>query len=185
MTYEQYHALFGRILSDPSLSHPYDNEAYLEYTKLNSSRMRRRDKQLSLDKHLMTLLQRLELPQHWIIITEPWCGDAAHILPFLIRMTTQNPLITYDIQLRDSSPFLIDSYLTEGAKSIPKLIVRNMAGEDLFNWGPRPKPAQKLLKSLTVASVDPKIALQNWYNQNKGVSINVEITQLFQQLNIR
>lgn len=181
MNYQQYQQLFDDILSSESLPYPYNDEMYLSYTKLNRSRMRRWDKQLVLGGRLVTKLKQIKLPQQWLIITEPWCGDAAHILPFVIQMVAQNDLLTYDIILRDSEPFLIESYLTNGTKSIPKLIIRDKAGEDLFTWGPRPTGAQELLTSLKAAGASfevIKIALQNWYNQNKGVSLNNEIADL-------
>lgn len=120
--------------------------------------------------------------QHWIIIKEAWCGDAAHSLPFLIRLTEVNPLITYELQLRDTAPFLINSYLTKGTKSIPKLIVRDEQGADLFTWGARPRGAQQLMENLKSSNTDAattKLQLQNWYNQDKGASLQQELMEAF------
>jgi len=181
MDYTTYKSLFDTILTNPHPVYPYDNPAYLDYTRLNQSRMKRWDKQLSLDNTLISRVQNISCPQHWIILTEPWCGDAAHILPFLIRMTTYNPFISYELQLRDSEPFLIEDYLTMGAKSIPKLIARNEPGKDLFTWGPRPAGAAELMKEMKAAEADfeaIKIALQNWYNQDKGASLCRELSAL-------
>lgn len=182
MNYTQYKQLFEKILYGPCPIPPYDNARYLNYTKLNRSRMNRWDRQLMPDENLVSYLKQTAWPQHWIIITEPWCGDAAHIVPFLIRMTELNNLISYDIQLRDSEPFLIESYLTGGTKSIPKLIVKHKNGNDIFNWGPRPKGAQQLMEKMKADKADSeavKIALQNWYNQNKGISLCEELTEFF------
>lgn len=182
MDYQQYKDLFGSILQSDKPAHPYDDEHYINYTRLNQSRMRRWDKHLKLDEELIEKLTAIKSPQHWIILTEAWCGDAAHIIPFLIQMTDHNSLITYELQLRDSEPFLIDLYLTNGSKSIPKLIVRNEAGKDLFTWGPRPKPAQQLLENLKAEGVDfgtIKEQMQQWYNQDKGRTICLELEKLF------
>jgi len=185
VNYETYQQLFNEILDNGHTPYPYNNEAYLNYTKLNRSRMKRWDKQLILDEQLIEKLKALDSPQHWIIITEPWCGDAAHIIPFLIRMAAQNNLITYDIQLRDSEPFLIESYLTNGSKSIPKLVARDSSGNDLFTWGPRPQAAQELRTTLITSNTDPeatKIALQHWYNEDKGESLHQELTALLNEV---
>lgn len=32
---------------------------------------------------MVTLIRQIDQPQHWIVITEPWCGDASHSIPFL------------------------------------------------------------------------------------------------------
>ena len=129
MNYTEYKRLFDEILDNSQRNPPYDDEIYLNYTKLNRSRVRRWEKQLVLDENLILLLKEISSPQYWLIITEPWCGDAAHIVPFLIQMTELTDYISYDIQLRDSEPFLIENYLTKGSKSIPKLIVRNEEGK--------------------------------------------------------
>lgn len=188
MNYSSYKQLFDEILNNPNPEAPYEDAMYLDYTKLNRSRMKRWDKQLSLDTNLVSHLKKIKSPQHWIIISEPWCGDAAHIIPFIIRMTEQNEYLTYDIQLRDTDPFLIQSYLTNNTKSIPKLIVRDEKGNDLFSWGPRPKQAQELMDKMKALNADfetSKIALQNWYNEDKGMSLNSELTQCFGKASIK
>jgi hypothetical protein len=179
MNYSAYKQLFDEILENPNPTAPYNDEMYLNYVRLNRSRMKRWDVQMDLDKTLVYQLKKISKPQHWIIISEPWCGDAAHIVPFLVKMTEQNPLLTYEIQLRDSDPFLIDKYLTNGAKAIPKLIARDEAGEDIFVWGPRAIAAQKLasdLKASNASKPDILDALQRWYNQDKGESLSLEIS---------
>ena len=122
--------------------------------------------------------------QQWIIITEPWCGDAAHSVPMLAKMASKNPNITVDIQLRDSAPFLIDSYLTNGGKSIPILVIRNEAGQDLAVWGPRPKACQQLFLNLKEQGVDfseIKEEIQKWYNADKGTEIQKEIQAVLEK----
>ncbi|ADB39775.1 thioredoxin family protein [Spirosoma linguale] len=178
MIYSDYQQLFDQILSSPPVDDPYTDPTYWQYTKLNQVRMKRWDKQLILPKELAEAIKSLTSPQHWMIITEPWCGDAAHIIPFLIRLAALNELITYAIQLRDRPPFLINSYLTKGSKSIPKLVVRDQNGSDVFCWGPRPKAAQLLVDHLKASGLgqdDLSTALQQWYNQDKGVSMCQEL----------
>ncbi len=181
MTYSEYTAIFNQILTAETPSAPYDDPDYLNYTKLNESRSRRWIKQGELREETVAQFKALNQKQHWIIIAEPWCGDAAHIVPFVVKMAELNPLISYDIQLRDSAPFLIEDYLTDGSKSIPKLIVRDSNGNDLFIWGPRPKKTQEMFLKAKETSTDItalKVALQEWYNEDKGVEIQKEITQL-------
>lgn len=181
MTYTEYTAIFNEILTAETPNAPYDNPDYLNYTKLNESRQRRWDKRGELSEETIEAIKSIDKPQFWIIITEPWCGDASHNVPFLVKMAELNPLITYDIQLRDAEPFLIDNYLTNGGKAIPKMVARNNQGEDLYVWGPRPEQAQKLFLELKASNADfeqQKIALQEWYNENKGVDIQKELKSL-------
>src|ERR1700709_1222740 len=106
--YEQY---FLDILADPNPAAPYNDAHYLNYVRLNWSRQQRWLKTGSLNNELTLIISAIQHKQYWTIITEPWCGDAAHILPFLHKLAALNPLITVDYQLRDSEPFSIETYL--------------------------------------------------------------------------
>lgn len=181
MNASEYIELFDTILNRTEQVAPYDDPAFLDYAKLNASRFKRWMKTMEIDETFSNFLQTIKTKQHWIIITEPWCGDAAHIVPFLLKFAELSPAITCELQLRDSEPFLIDSYLTNGGKAIPKLVSRNEQGEDLFVWGPRPAKAQELYVRLKEENADfekVKIELQNWYNDNKGEEIIKELTEL-------
>jgi hypothetical protein len=76
-------------------------------------------------------------------------------------------------------------YLTNGGKSIPKLVVRDVDGLDLFTWGPRPAPARQLVERLNDEGVDKStviVELQNWYNADKGGEMQEEWMRLFNGL---
>lgn len=183
MNYNEYKAVFQEILNCKDPLPPYDQAEYINYTKLNFSRMKRWEKTMQLDEELVNRLKELDKKQHWIVIVEPWCGDAAHILPFIVALAGQNELITYELQLRDTEPYLIESYLTNGGKSIPKLIVRDENGEDMFTWGPRPREAQDLVESIKASGADfetLKSELQVWYNNNKGKEIFRELLEIYE-----
>lgn len=185
MTYSDYSAIFDQILSGTLHHAPYDDPHFVEYTKLNQSRMHRWDKTGILTEECKSTIQSIEIPMHWILITEPWCGDAAHSVPFLAKMAAENPLIHLEIQLRDCEDSEIESYLTNGGKSIPILIVRNSLGEDLFVWGPRPETCRVVhhaLKAQEITLEELKTGLQQWYNADKGLSIQEEMIDKIRSL---
>ena len=165
------------------LEHPgYSNypNNYQHYIPLNKSRFTRSLKQGVITKELTEVIRSIHEKQDWIIITEPWCGDAAQIVPYLFKMATLNPLINVEIQLRDSTSE-IDSYLSHGKMSIPKLIVRNQEGADRFVWGPRPQKLEAIyleLKNKNENIDNVKTILQKWYNEDKGKEIQEEIMEL-------
>ena len=187
MNYAQYLQYTQHLLSGPTYPPPYDNPAYLEYARLGHSRMKRWDRSLILHENLVNHVRSIDQPQTWIVITEPWCGDAAPMLPFIARLAEENPRIILDIQLRDQPPFLIEQYLTNGGRSIPKLIVRDADGKDLFTWGPRPASANQLVLDLNGSGAEKSevvLALQNWYNDDKGNEMQHEWLSLLQQSNL-
>lgn len=188
MTFQEYRAYFESIVAkDPSdQTAPYDQAEYIDYTKLNWSRMNRWLKTGLLSDELKETIGKVTQPQEWIVITEPWCGDAAHNVPFLELMAKENDLITISYVLRDTEPFLIDQYLTNGTKSIPKLIIRNTDRKDLATWGPRPEKCQEMYAQLLNENADfekIKTKIQIWYNANKGKDIQKEINELIKQIN--
>jgi len=185
MDFIAYQQLFQHILTDINPLFPYNDPHYLNYTRLNWSRQERWLKVGVLNEELVTLIESIGTKQNWTIITEPWCGDASHNLPFIHRLSELNALIKVDYQLRDSEPFLINSYLTRGSKSIPKLIIADAENTDLATWGPRPAGCQLLYEQLVKDNVvmeQQKIALQQWYNADKGVSLQQELVVIFKAI---
>jgi hypothetical protein len=178
MDFQRYQEHFQSILNAEHTTPPYDDPAYLHYTKLNWSRQQRWLKVGELNKDLEALIKSIQIQQQWIVITEPWCGDAAHTVPFIYRLSELNPLIELDIHLRDHEPHLIGKYLSGTSKSIPKFIIRNNAGDDLMVWGPRPIESQVMYDRLRLEGADVeefKVQLQHWYNNDKGVSFQQEL----------
>ena len=186
MNFTAYEQAFLDILNDPEPKGFYSNPDYLNYTKLNWSRQQRWFKTGVLNSTLAKTIAEIGEPQLWTIITEPWCGDAAHTLPFMHMLSVLNPLITVEYQLRDSPPFLIEQYLTNGvSKSIPKLIIAGKNQKNLLVWGPRPLQCQLLFNQLIQDHVEmeqKKIALQKWYNEDKGESFQLELLALLTKI---
>ncbi len=186
MTWKEYQDYFAGILENNSPEHPYDDPAYLHYITLNMSRQNRWLKTGILTERTKEFLHSIKEEQNWIVITEPWCGDAAHTVPFLHLMSEENEHIHFSFQLRDNGSE-IENYLTGTSKSVPILIVRNEKGEDLFHWGPRPVPCKVLYEKLKAENADLetlKIELQKWYNADKGEAIQKEIIAELQKFKL-
>lgn len=181
MNFDDYLKYFEQVLLDPASYPTYTNEEYYNYTKLNWSRTNRWLKKFEPSPAVLELMASITTPQKWIIITEPWCGDAAHSVPQLYNIVKDHPFITLDIHLRDEAPFLIDNYLTNGGKSIPKLIIRDANDQDIAVWGPRPALLQEVFLHLKEQGLDMneiKEVVQKWYNEDKGVEIQKDILNL-------
>jgi len=181
MTFKEYLLHFESVLNSEQPASPYDQPDYFNYAKLNWSRMNRWLKQALPSAEIQETLAGIKAPQQWIVITEAWCGDAAHIIPFINLIAELNPLISVDFQLRDSEPFLINEHLTNGGKAIPKLVIRNEGGHDIGSWGPRPIQCQVVFERLKAEQADfetLKTELQKWYNADRGIEIQDELNRL-------
>jgi hypothetical protein len=91
--------------------------------------------------------------------------------------------ITLKVVLRDQNLELMDQFLTNGGRSIPKLISTDDNGEVLFTWGPRPSTPQEMVtdnKASGLKSYDElALDIHKWYAKNKGAELCSEIIQFF------
>ncbi len=177
-TYKEYRKLVTKLFEAGESTGPIQNADMLHYSEMNIARMSRWDKHLKLEEEVVTKISKITTPQNWLLLTEGWCGDAAHSVPVISALANSNPAITLRIILRDEYLEIMDAYLTNGGRSIPKLIVFNEVFEELTTWGPRPEAANELVKKAREQSVDfdeLKKQLQLWYSKDKGTAIQKEI----------
>ena len=160
------------------------SEEYLAYTRMSLQRMVRWNKTSKVSEELEQLLLRVNQQQVWLVITEAWCGDGAQSIPHLAKLADLSPNITLKIALRDEHPDLMDAYLTNGSRSIPKLVAMTAdLLQELFTWGPKPKYLLDLHAAfkqnsggLTYLEFLEEIHL--WYAKNKQKDLESEIYPL-------
>lgn len=155
----------------------------IPYTKLNDQRMKRLDKTIVISDANAAFLKSFENKVLWIVLTEGWCGDAAQALPVLNKMAELSHAIELKILLRDKNEDLMNQFLTNGGKSIPKLVmVHPETFEVLADWGPRPTGAVQLMIDLKekFGSITDEVKeeLQKWYNNDKTISTQNEIIEI-------
>lgn len=181
MNYTEYNLLFEHLVTEKQTTGD-PSEEKIKYTKLNFSRSKRLDKRATIAEPFQQQFKDICENQTWLIITEPWCGDAAQTLPFLNKIAQLSKNIKLKIVLRDDHPELMDQFLTNGSKSIPKLIILNDQYEVLDHWGPRSQAATKLVTDFKAQHGQLNDAfkeqLQIWYNKDKGVSIVNELSEI-------
>lgn len=183
--YPTYFDQVTQFYQQQATSGPDQSKAMVEYTALNYRRMKRLNKSLTLDREHELFLKSLSAPQTWLVITEAWCGDAAQIAPIVFKMAEASPAITLKFVYRDEHPELMDAFLTNGGRSIPKLIALNDSDEVLFTWGPRPKLATALVEDFKskneIFTSEFKQELQNWYNKDRGKSTVNDLVALLKK----
>lgn len=187
MDYDQYNALMTQLVAE-NRSTGEQSEEKTKYTKLNYTRSKRLDKTGVIDEDAAEFFKNIKHPQTWLVISEPWCGDAAQSLPLINKIAQFSPNISLKIVLRDENLELMDSFLTNGTRSIPKLIVLDENYNVLTTWGPRSKEATKIVNDYKEAhgTLDETFRekIQLWYNKNKGKAIVNDLVESIKSLEL-
>lgn len=182
-TYEEYRLRLKNLLAEGKSSGDEQSDDLLHYSQLNETRMNRLDKTIKITPEVETLLKNLKSEFIWLVLSEGWCGDAAQTLPIMHKMAQLTEAVELKIAFRDENPELMNLFLTNGSKSVPKLIVLEKDSLNVVaDWGPRPADAIKLVldykAKFGVIDETIKTDLQMWYLHDKGVSTQNEIVAL-------
>ncbi len=183
MSYQDYKTLVKQMVAKNSTTGDLKNEAMAEYTKLNDKRMKRWDKTIKLTEAIQEKVKNYNKKITWLVLTESWCGDAAHIMPVMNKLSELNNNIDFKVVLRDNNEALMNLFLTNGGKSIPKLIMIDDETQEAVNtFGPRPSEATKMVndykKEHGTLTPEFKENLQVWYNKNKAQNIIEDLTAM-------
>ena len=183
-SYSEFVDLTERLVQENRTTGANQSEEYLAYTRICLQRMIRWNKTSKVSEALELLLLQVNQPQVWLVITEAWCGDGAQSIPHLAKLADLNPLITLKIIFRDEHPDLMDAYLTNGNRSIPKLVAMTAdLQQELFTWGPKPKYLLDLHAAFKKNSEGRSYSdfleeVHLWYAKNKQKELESEIYPL-------
>jgi Thioredoxin len=184
-SYQEYRNHITLLSEEGKTTGHEQTEALVNYTKLNESRLHRLDKTMVVVDEVKAFLENLDKDYIWLVISESWCGDAAQILPIINKMAEFSDRIDFRIVLRDDNEDLMNLFLTNGTRSIPKLIIIDKkTNEVISDFGPRPQEAKQLILDYKaengVVDETAKINLQKWYLNDKGISTQKEIVALME-----
>ncbi|WP_298548554.1 thioredoxin family protein [uncultured Aquimarina sp.] len=182
-SYEEYRNTVSNLLSEGKSTGHEQSEALTNYSMLNDRRMKRLDKTLKINGAIEETFSSATTNITWLVLTEGWCGDAAQSLPVINKLSEMNEGIDLRIISRDAHDELMNNFLTNGGKAIPKLIAYNQETKEVINtWGPRPSVATKMVNDYKEkhGGLDPEFKqdLQVWYNKDKGSNIAEDLAKL-------
>lgn len=185
-SYTAYREFVTSLIKEGKSTGNEQSEALTHYSELNEVRMNRLDKTIVLTEAVKDQLSQLQSNYIWLVLSEGWCGDAAQLLPIMNRMAEFSEKIELRVVLRDENELLMNLFLTNGGKSIPKLLILDAATKTVIaDWGPRPEGATKLIQDYKamhgVVDETAKTSLQKWYLQDKGISTQDEIMLLIEK----
>jgi len=185
MTFAEYIRLIDDLLLEGKTTGENQSEAMFNYGKLNRQRMKRLGNTVKLNDSLNEKVRSVKQKMIWLIITEGWCGDAAQNIPVIEKIAAENANIETRYVLRDENLELMDAYLTNNARSIPKLICLDAETfEEIGTWGPRAKTAMNYFYEMREQGIEkPQMMenLQRWYLQDDEQSIQKEFENLFDE----
>ena len=185
-TYQEFRDLVGRLLTEDKSTGHTQTEAITAFSKLNDRRMKRLDKTIKISEETIAEINTINEPQTWLVIAEGWCGDAAQNLPVINKIAATSDLINFRVVLRDDNEDLMNLFLTNGGKAIPKLIALDKDNNVIDTWGPRPTVATQMVADYKAEHgvIDAKFKqdLQVWYNKDKGLSVQDDFVKLVRNL---
>jgi thiol-disulfide isomerase/thioredoxin len=184
-SYQDYREQVATHVEYGTSSGPDKSEALSNYTLLNNSRMKRLDKTMKIEEEVLEKFKQYHKNVTWLVLTESWCGDAAHAMPVMNKLVEQAKNLDLKILYRDENKELMNRFLTNGTMSIPKLIAFDNETQEVINdWGPSPLMIMNKTKDFKAANAtlttEFKKEIQIWYNQNKGKCIARDLLKLIE-----
>lgn len=185
LTYTSYRELIDSLFEQGKVTGTYQSASMLNYTKMNLTRMKRHEKTTVVPESLVRVTRGLSRKLILLTLTEGWCGDAAQSLPVLQKICETSDNLEMRLLLRDEHPEVMDAYLTNGARSIPKVVGLDAATlEEVFVWGPRPLPAARLREEMLRDGADGNTiaeAIHKWYAADKNNSLFAEFEAILKE----
>ncbi|AFM06120.1 thiol-disulfide isomerase-like thioredoxin [Bernardetia litoralis DSM 6794] len=196
LSYSEYRTLGQELLEKGTTTNGDNSPKILEYTKMNMHRMNRLDKTTKLNENTKAALANLSSDEkgYWVVLIESWCGDAAQIVPVMNKIAEEankeSEKLELRFLLRDENPDLIDEFLTNGGRAIPKLIAikedKDKQLKIIDSWGARPAEAQKLVTDYKQkVKENPELedyqafseSLHGWYAKDKTQHTQNELAE--------
>lgn len=179
MDYDTYNTLLIDLFEEGKTTGNDQSEAMLGYAKMNLQRMKRLNKTVQLTDELASLVSKNKREMIWLVLTEGWCGDAAQNIPIFNEIAKQNSNIELKLILRDENLDVMDEFLTNGGRSIPKLIALEKESLEIVGtWGPRPAPVQEMVTEFNKTDGDYSEfvkVVQLWYAKDKTLTMQSEL----------
>jgi hypothetical protein len=181
--YHKFRKLISDLLLEGKSTGNEQSESHTHNSGLNDARMDLLDKTISISEENLQKLKTLKRKYIWLVLAEGWCADGSQILPVLNKMAHESGRIELKIVLPEENEDLMDLFLTDDVRKVPKLIIVDKDSGDVYgSWGPMPKGANDLISNYKEKNgfIDETATadLQNWYLNDKGISIQNELVGL-------
>jgi len=178
LTYDAYTEAWEEKLKRSMAELSADERRYQHYARYNWKRAEAVEQEYTASEVLRELMNTIDTPQLWMVLTDDWCGDSAFSLPIIARAASLSDHVTLRILRRDDNLDIMDQYLTGGSRSVPKLVAFSEDGDELFEWGPRPADAAALREGLIAEGAEGKDVVEpliTWYEDGGYEDVEEEL----------
>lgn len=155
------------------------------YSKYNLERQQRVDQLWSMSDDFRIAVLPAPGPSTWLFITDDWCVDSAYSLPLIRDAVALREDLHLKILLKSDNLDILDQFLTNGARSIPKFIGLGDDNEIQFEWGPQPEEIRLIRKRLMDAEApgsEVSGTTVEWYADQGWLVVERELTQTLSAL---
>lgn len=179
LSYADYKRLVNEPVGDASVACSVSPSGIIETEVLTQA-----EEGVVLTEEVIKAAVSVQKDLTWLVIVETWCNDSLQNLPVIAKVASLNKRIKLVVILRDQNEKVMDAYLTNGGRSIPKLVCfNNMNQRELATWGPRPAAIQS--DALKFKAENPGIIhsafvsyINKLYSADKGAGIQSELAAL-------
>ncbi len=158
-------------------------EAFVAEAKDNQELWRAVYRLATIPPHLIERARAIPCTQHLLVLAEDWCGDAWNTVPLAARLAEAAPKLDLRILSRDEHPEVMNAHLTNGARSIPVIMVLDERFHECGWWGPRPRELQEwvLTTGLTLDHRTRYRTIRSWYARDRGRTTLEELVSLLER----
>lgn len=184
MTYQAFVDLVAEMAVEGKVTGHQQSEKLLEKSLMNLYFMKQVKAEIDLSEGLAKALRKVDRDWHWFVLMEGWCHDGAQNVPILASAAAATSRISLSILLRDENSEIMNQYLTNGTRGIPKLVcVDTETQVELGTWGPRPVRIQEKVldfkkKHFSAGRDEFSRNLKLWYADDAGQALQKELEAL-------
>lgn len=116
-----------------------------------------------------------------LALVEDWCVDTSSTTPILARWVEAVPGLSLRLIRRDEHPDVMDRYRTDGARSIPIIIVLDREFREIGRWGPYPAPLAEWVrahKPPALVKGEFVKGKRSWYARDRGETTLHELIEV-------
>jgi len=151
------------------------------YSKYNLERQELVERKWEMSAEFRQAVIQVSGPLDLLFITDDWCIDSAYSLPMLKSISEMRDDVSLRILMKDDNLDILDLFLTNGTRSIPKLVGLDFSGEVQFVWGPQPEEIRLIRKQLIDSEAEGRIVSGTtieWYADEGWIPVDTELTAL-------